>query len=78
MLTRHLIFLAIITILFMFLYFRLLGKTESRYTATALFITVMCMLFSLLIFMLEIDELHTKAKGICPEYEKLENVYQRK
>lgn len=78
MLTKHLIFLAILTTMFVWLFFRLLGKTDSRYTITALFMTMICMLFSLLIFMLEIDELSTKAKGICPEYEKLENVYKLK
>lgn len=62
----------------MFLYFRLLGKTDSRHTATALLMTVICVLFSLLICMLEMNELRIKAKGICPEYEKLENVYKLK
>ena len=76
MLTKHLIFLAILTTIFVWLFFRLLGKTDSRHTVTALFIVVVVLIFSLLTMMLRVDEL---SRGIvCPEYEKLENVYQLK
>ena len=76
MLTKHFIFLAILATIFVWLFFRLLGKTDSRYTVTALFIVVVVLIFSLLAMMLKVDEL---SRGIiCPEYEKLENVYQRK
>lgn len=76
MLTKQLIFLAILTTIFVWLFFRLLGKTDSRHTITALFIVVVTLIFSLLAMMLKVDEL---SRGIvCPEYEKLENVYQLK
>ena len=76
MLTKHLIFLAILTTIFIWLFFRLLSKTDSRNTITVLFIVVFTLIFSLLSMMLKVDEL---SRGIvCPEYEKLENVYQLK
>ena len=76
MLTKHLIFLALLTTTFIWLFFRLLSKTDSRNTITALFIVVFTLIFSLLSMMLKVDEL---SRGIvCPEYEKLENVYQLK
>ena len=76
MLTKHFIFLAILVTIFVWLFFRLLGKTDSRYTVTALFIVVVVLIFSLLAMMLKVDEL---SRGIvCPEYEKLENVYKLK
>ena len=76
MLTKHLIFLAILTTIFVWLFFRLLGKTDSRHTGTALFIVVVLLIFSLLVTMLKVDELSRDI--ICPEYEKLENVYKLK
>ena len=76
MLTKHLIFLAILTTIFVWLFFRLLGKTDSRHTVTALFIVVVVLIFSLLVTMLKVDELSRDI--ICPEYEKLENVYKLK
>lgn len=76
MLTKHLIFLAILTTIFVWLFFRLLGKTDSRHTISALFIVVVVLIFSLLAMMLKVDEL---SRGIIsPKYEKLENVYQLK
>ena len=76
MLTKHLIFLAILTTIFIWLFFRLLSKTDSRNTITVLFIVVVMLIFSLLAMMLRVDEL---SRGIvCPGYEKLENVYQLK
>ena len=76
MLTKHLIFLAILTTIFVWLFFRLLGKTDSRHTVTALFIVVVVLIFSLLVTMLKVDEL---SRGIIyPEYEKVENVYKLK
>ena len=76
MLTKHLIFLAILTTIFVWLFFRLLGKTDSRHTVTALFIVVVVLIFSLLVTMLKVDELSRDI--IYPEYEKLENVYKLK
>lgn len=76
MLTKHLIFLAILTTIFVWLFFRLLGKTDSRRTIPALFIVVVVLIFSLLAMMLKVDKLSSGI--ISPEYEKLENVYQRK
>ena len=76
MLTKHLIFLAILTTIFVWLFFRLLGKTDSRHTVAALFIVVVLLIFSLLVTMLKVDELSRDI--ICPEYEKLENVYKLK
>jgi hypothetical protein len=78
MLTKQFIFLAIVITIIVFLFFRLLGKTESRYTISALFMVIMCVLFILLNCIITMDELHVKAKGICPEYEKLENAYKLK
>lgn len=76
MLTKHLTILAILTILFVFLFIRLLGKTDSRHTITSLFIVVVILILFSLATAVKIDEL---SRGIvCPEYEKLENVYQRK
>ena len=76
MLTKHLIFLAILTTIFVWLFFRLLGKTDSRHTVTALFIVVVVLIFSLLVTMLKVDELSRDI--IYPEYEKVENVYKLK
>ena len=78
MLTNQLIFLAILTVLFVLLFFRLLNNPDSRNTAMLLFLVVVILLSSLLSCVITIDELRQKAKGICPEYKKLENVYQLK
>ena len=76
MLTKHLIFLAILTTIFVRLFFRLLGKTDSRHTVTTLCIVVVALILYSVLAAFKMDQLSRDI--ICPEYEKLENVYQLK
>lgn len=78
MLKQQLILLGILAIAFLILFVRLLSKTDSRNTVAALFLVVTMILSYAFFATLTINNLCEKSEGICPEYEKLENVYQRK
>ena len=76
MLAKHLIFLAILTTIFVRLFFRLLGKTDSRHTVTTLCIVVVALILYSVIAAFKMDQ---PSRGIvCPECKQPKNVHKLK